>query len=253
MSEDTITIQYSLSKEDLICCVCLEELTCPIIQCANGNHFVCVKCYRQVQRSCPVCRTGKLFRNKFLEIKLEPSMITCSNETCKKRLLPWSQEKHLAVCKHTEVECFLSDSRISLDSLIEHIKTECDIEWLERDGDATSGSVAMVMHQLDSGNLFTIKLPDTKANVTIISQQLVLLLKWNDDVGYHIALVESEQNSARMDAHFRIKPNPHSSIHSRMSLIGANTLAEVESFEKHASLPIDVQEIFINRNAAHEK
>jgi hypothetical protein len=44
MSDDTIIIEYSLSKEDLICSLCLEELTLPIIQCANGNHFVGVKC-----------------------------------------------------------------------------------------------------------------------------------------------------------------------------------------------------------------
>ena len=40
MSEDSITIKYSLTKEDLICSLCLDELTLPIIQCANGNHFL---------------------------------------------------------------------------------------------------------------------------------------------------------------------------------------------------------------------
>jgi hypothetical protein len=161
MSEDTITVEYSLSKEDLICSVCLDELTLPIIQCANGNHFVCVKCFREV-RKCPVCRTGKLFRNKFLEVQLEPSMIQCSNEGCKKYLLPWSEESHLAVCKHTEVNCFLCDSSVSLNSLIEHIKIDCDTEWIETDGNTTSGSAAMVRHQLDSANRFAIKLPLTR-------------------------------------------------------------------------------------------
>jgi hypothetical protein len=59
-------------------------------------------------------------------------MIRCRNENCKKLLLPWSQESHLAVCKHTEVECFLCDSLLSLDTLIEHIKAECDKEWLAK-------------------------------------------------------------------------------------------------------------------------
>jgi hypothetical protein len=170
MSEDTITIEYSLSKEDLICSVCLDELTLPIIQCANGNHFVCVKCFRELQqRKCPICRTGKLLRNKFLDVQLEPSMIRCSNKGCRKYLLPWSEVAHLADCRYTEVECFLCESPISLDSLIEHIKTECDTEWLDRDDNSTSGSASMVMQQFDSGNQFAIKLPDTKANVTVIS------------------------------------------------------------------------------------
>ena len=215
MSEDSITIKYSLTKEDLICSVCLDELTLPIIQCANGNHFVCVKCFRHMQRKCPVCRTGKLFRNKFLEANLEPSMTRCRNEECKKQLLPWSQESHLAVCKHTQVECFLCESPVSTHSLIEHIKTYCDTEWLERDANSTSGGASMVEHQMNSSK---IKMPDTKANVSIILQQLVLMLKWDDNVGYHIALIDCAQNSSEMEITFTLKPNPHSVSHSRVSL-----------------------------------
>ncbi len=245
MSEDRIIIAYALSKEDLICSVCLDELTLPIIQCANGNHFVCVKCFREVQRKCPVCRTGKLFRNKFLEVKLEPSMIRCSNAECKKQLLPWSQESHLAVCKHTEVECFLCESPVSIDCLIEHIKSDCDTEWLERNDNSTSGSASMVVHQMNSS---TIKLPDTKANVSIILQQLVLMLKWDDNVGYHIALIDCEQNSSGTELRYTLKPNSHSVTHSKVSLLGLNTLTEVDSLEKHAYLPKDVQEISIVRH-----
>ncbi len=207
MSEDSITIEYTLSREDLICSVCLDELTLPIIQCANGNHFVCVKCFCELHRKCPVCRTGKLFRNKFLEVKLHSSMVSCSNEKCQKDLLPWSKETHLVVCKHTKGICFLCDSNnISLDSLIEHVKTDCDTEWLERDDNATSGSSSMVMHQLDSGNQTTFKLPETKANVTIITQQMVLMLKWEDDFGYHVSLIDTEQDNSRMNVSFTLKP-----------------------------------------------
>jgi hypothetical protein len=78
------------------------------------------------------------------------------------------------------------------------------------------------------------------------------MLKWEDDIGYHIAMIDSEQNSARMDVNYTLRPNSHSVIHSRMLLLGANTLAEVECLEKHASLPIDVQEISISRNATDE-
>jgi hypothetical protein len=78
------------------------------------------------------------------------------------------------------------------------------------------------------------------------------MLKWDDDVGYHVALIDCEQNSARMDVHFTLKPNSHSIIHSRMSLTSANTLGEIKSFENYAHLPLDVDEIVLMRNTNDE-
>jgi hypothetical protein len=179
-------------------------------------------------------------------------MIPCSNEKCKQHLLPWSQESHLAVCKHTEGECFLCDSPISLDSLIEHIKTECDTEWLEKDNETTAGSALMVTHQFHSANRFAIKLPDTKANVSIISQQMVLMMKWDDNVGYYVSLIDSAQNHSRMEIYYTLKPNSHCITYSRVSMLGANTIAEVESLDKLAHLPLDVQEISFTANNVGE-
>jgi hypothetical protein len=193
-------------------------------------------------KKCPLCRTTKLFRNKFLEIKLEPSMIPCSNEKCNKLLLPWSEESHHTVCKYTETNCFLCDSLVSLATLMEHIRTECDTEWLENDGNATSGNASLVIHQVGTGNHSLIKLPDTKGNVTFISSKMVLMLKWEDDVGYYLALIDCEQNSSKMDVHFTLKPNPHSIIHSKCHL------QEINSFENYAHLPLDVDEVIL-RNA----
>jgi hypothetical protein len=164
-------------------------------------------------------------------------------------LLPWSQESHLAVCKHTEVECSLCESSVSTDSLIEHIKTDCDTEWLERDANSTSGGASTVEHQMNSS---TIKLPNAKANASIILQQLVLMLKWDDNVGYHIALIDCGQNSSELEITYTLKPNPHSVSHSRVSLIGLNSLTQVESIDKHAHLPKDVQEITCARSNDNE-
>ncbi len=94
MTTNTISMQYDLSKEDLICSVCLDEITFPVIQCTNGNHFVCLTCFRELNRKCPVCRTGRLFHNKFIQTKLEPSMVSCSNQNCDKKVLPWSKDSH---------------------------------------------------------------------------------------------------------------------------------------------------------------
>jgi hypothetical protein len=135
---------------------------------------------------------------------------------------------------------------------VEHIKTECDTEWLENDGNATGGNASLVMHQVGSGNHYVIKLPDTKANVSLISNKIVLMLKWEDDVGYHVALIDCEQDSSKMDVHYMLKPNSHSIIHSRMSLTSANTLQEVKSIECYAHLPLEVEEIIVKRNDNNE-
>jgi hypothetical protein len=74
------------------------------------------------------------------------------------------------------------------------------------------------------------------------------MLKWEDDVGYHVVLIDCEQNSARMDVHFTLKPNSQSMILSSMSLTSANTLGEINSFGQYAHLPLDVQEIVLRRN-----
>ncbi len=199
-----------------------------------------------------MCRAGKLFRKKFLEMKLQPSMIPCRNEECEKLLLPWSQEGHRATCKFTEEKCFLCECPVSLSSIIEHIKTECDPEWLEKDDNATSGNATMVLHQLDSGNQFTIKLPDTKAIFCIILHQMVLMLRWVDDVGYYVALVDCEQSSSRMEINYMLKPNSNCTVHSTMSLISVNSLQDIESLEKLAYLPVDIQEIAFTRYNINE-
>jgi hypothetical protein len=107
----------------------------------------------------------------------------------------------------------------------------------------------MVMRQLYSENQSTIKLPDTKANVSIILQQTVLMLKFDDNIGYHVALIDCGQTSARLELKYTLKPNSHSVTHFILSLLGVNTLRELDSFEKHAHLSLDVQEISLANEA----
>ena len=106
----------------------------------------------------------------------------------------------------------------------------------------------MVMNQLGSGSQVAIKLPDTKANVCIVTEQVVLMLKWDDDIAYHIALIDCAQNHTKIEIKYSLRPNSHSSIQSRVTLISVNSLSEIESLKKLAYLRLDVQEISITRN-----
>jgi hypothetical protein len=140
MTGDLIKISYSLTKEDLICCVCLGELEFPIIGCSNGSHFVCSDCFGGLRSRCPTCRTGFLFHNRFLESQLQSHLVPCENAPCERRLLPWSVDDHRQSCRHTEAYCFLCSREVSLDTMMEHIKTKCGAEWFERRGEVMDGT-----------------------------------------------------------------------------------------------------------------
>ncbi|KAI8893075.1 hypothetical protein BC833DRAFT_609621 [Globomyces pollinis-pini] len=41
---ETVNICYQLTRDDLTCCICYEDIRPPIIQYSSGNHFVCGNC-----------------------------------------------------------------------------------------------------------------------------------------------------------------------------------------------------------------
>ena len=86
----TLTVNYELSQNDLQCCICLQDLTFPLIQCSTGNHFVCDICRKKTTRNCPVCRTSKLYHNEFLERHLQNQVTECKNKLCKLKMFEWT-------------------------------------------------------------------------------------------------------------------------------------------------------------------
>jgi len=185
-----------------------------------------------------------LFHNKFIETQLDSQIISCSNDSCDKKLLPWSVDSHAAVCRNALFDCFLCDSPVSLASLEEHIKTGCcDTEWLEINDDRTDGTSTMVVNNLLFSDNISVTLPETIGNVFIISGHLVLMLKWDDDVGYYVTLVDCEQDGNTIDIHFKQTPNSNTSIKSSILLTAANTLSEIELFDMLSIIPRDIKEI----------
>ncbi len=129
-----IEIKYSLDKSDLVCCICLEDMTVPLIQCSDGNHFVCHHCKTLLESECcPCCRTNVLFRNRLLEKHLDSQLIECGNSGCSLKMFPWTVESHHKLCLYGESECFLCGKVVSLDSTSSHIKDDCNAKWIEKD------------------------------------------------------------------------------------------------------------------------
>lgn len=110
-----VDINFSLSKEDLSCCICYDDVPFPLIRCTNSLHFVCKKCYRKCHKNCPQCRT---------------SVINCDNEGCPLQMFEWSHQQHQSECCYKQFNCMFCNSLLSIPSLKEHLK-ECS-EYVEK-------------------------------------------------------------------------------------------------------------------------
>ena len=99
-----IQVTYNLEREDLICSICYDTVSTPLIQCQNANHFVCFGCIIKCNRNCPQCRTSKVFHNKQLEKHIKDQMVNCSNEACPKLLFDWAVQEHRATAKMSGVQ-----------------------------------------------------------------------------------------------------------------------------------------------------
>jgi hypothetical protein len=188
MKKDFITVKYNLSKTDLICCVCLECISLPIIQCSSGNHFVCKDCHQKINGKCPVCRTSRLFHNQHLERVVADQMVSCTNIDCKEKVFKWGLEEHVEDCIHSEGECFVCQEPVSMFHLITHLKYECNVDWVERNDGMTSGSVQLVLDSIENN---TLKIKLTNKQVVIMIQDSIIFLNWTNNK-YSVEIVSCQ-------------------------------------------------------------
>ena len=138
-----LTIKHNLLESDLFCCICLEQLTIPIIQCSTGTHFVCCTCKRQIKWNCPVCITSNIFPNPFLEKQLSCYFTACLYGN--QQHLKWNIKYH-----RESFNCFLCSLVIPQDTLLKHIASAsaCSIQWIKQ----TSGSLGLLPHVSNTPN-----------------------------------------------------------------------------------------------------
>jgi hypothetical protein len=105
-----IQVTYNLERDDLICSICYDTV----------STSVCFSCIMKCKRSCPQCRTSKLFHNKQLEKHIKDQMVNCSYEGCQKMLFKWAVQEHIEMCSY---KCKFCDEFISMQSLNKHIKS----------------------------------------------------------------------------------------------------------------------------------
>ena len=175
-----IQVTYNLERDDLICSICYDTVSTPLIQCQNANHFVCFGCIMKCKRSCPQCRTSKVFHNKQLEKHIKDQMVNCSYEGCQKMLFQWAVQEHIEMCPYKQYKCKFCDEFISMQSLNKHIKTTCTVNWMEQTKDDHSASLALAPYHTSSARGYYFELKEIKKSFVVLYFQYVLIFLRQD-------------------------------------------------------------------------
>ena len=126
--DQEINYSIAIKQSEFTCCVCLENINFPIIQCANGSnpHFICLTCRVRMSQKCPQCKTDSLFQNKQLQTTLAPFLKSCTNDNCKMRVVQWNLHEHVGDCDYKNHRCFICQKRvISRKTMQSHFETKC--------------------------------------------------------------------------------------------------------------------------------
>jgi len=125
--EDTLAKKVT---ESLECPMCLEPiLEPPVFRCGN-EHIFCKSCYDKLKISpdpqCPVCRqplAGQ--RARFIErfVSTLP-LVKCKHWECNRKFVVGQSKEvadHEVACKHRTVSCYVCDSKVGIDKMIDHL------------------------------------------------------------------------------------------------------------------------------------
>jgi hypothetical protein len=128
-----MSINIEIKKEELICCICLDNLCNEIWSCANGPHYTCKKCKNKMEKmKCPICNhVDKPIRNIGLEQSIKKYVIFCKNG-CGESIFNWSQEDHNTECSKMPIKCKFCKRLISTKcaDMLKHYRDFCDVKFI---------------------------------------------------------------------------------------------------------------------------
>lgn len=132
MDDGDIKIETTISKEKIVCSVCLNCISGHIYRCTQSLHLNCESCALKLT-NCPMCRCGnKPVRDQILEKALKPYKTKrCLHPNCKQKILEWDQD-HAQICKHLPTKCRVCKREISSDftTMITHYEEYCDHKFV---------------------------------------------------------------------------------------------------------------------------
>lgn len=68
-------------------------------------------------------------------------------------MFEWTVKSHQETCIFQPSSCFFCDKKIDVQNMDNHFKTECTIDWIEKNERETQGSLDLLQHwhQIDDG------------------------------------------------------------------------------------------------------
>ena len=192
-----IQVQYKLDEDQMKCPICYNTITTPLLQCLNAPHFVCLTCVKKSRRKaiCPLCRTARLYHNKFLEKTVKDQMIACPNVGCPRILFTWDVE-HVEECPYKPMDCQFCDEKVSKATMKEHY-TSCSIPWIN-EHDVKDGSEVLVCCSKKGRRGIEIELDSIKTSFVVIRSEQLLIFKRNT-VEFEVIVINLGENTTATD------------------------------------------------------
>lgn len=234
----TLTVNYELSQNDLQCCICLQDLTFPLIQCSTGNHFVCDICRKKTTRNCPVCRTSKLYHNEFLERHLQNQVTECKNKLCKLKMFEWTVDTHAEICIFQPSVCFFCDNEVEMQNFDNHLKNECVNNWIEKNNRETQGTLELMefWNQIEDG--IQIELNKVTKSFVVILYDIYILFK--KEVDFFKIIVIDTKNACIIDVCCTVIRNDLFETNNIHFINSVKSLFEINEIKTFPQIQTDV-------------
>lgn len=215
------TIKIEINKEELICSICLGDLSGSIYRCVKGPHYACETCNSKLT-NCPICRdSNKYVRDISLEQSLKPHIISCSRN-CGIKHYNWTN--HESECVKIPFQCKYCKRSIeqNCNQILNHYKNFCDIKF------------EIVPLNLNK-NKFKYN-ADSKPTILIINKKLMILTMLKNDDYLFSAISDSNDflnkniqiNISYINANLKIKMGKQINENIKLNKsLGNNFLFEI--------------------------
>ena len=153
--------------------------------------------------------------------------------------IKWNIKSHLESCEYRPFNCFLCSLVIPQDTLLKHITSTCNIQWIKRTSIDTSGSLGLLPHISNTSKGLSINLQDINQHFAIILETTMILFK--RDTTWNIIVVDTNESIIKIKYN-----NIKQIIHSSKSIINPNTTSlplstpTIQVYKKNAISSIDI-------------
>jgi hypothetical protein len=131
-----------------------------------------------------------------------------------------------------------------LHELKNHLRLECETEWLEYCEQETSSSLDFLSFWKQTNDGFRINLKDLCRNFVLIIDEMFMFFKQNADENWSIGLIDLKEHSV-IDVHFSTVQSNNYSSTTILTLHSKSTLYELYLLKQLPSIPLGIESIEI--------